>query len=937
MLREIVGIAVVRSFLACLSLGTVVLFLAPLNAQPPTADLTPLANSAKAIYKDLDQFTLPNGLRVCILPVPSSPVVTTMMTYKVGSCDEDKDQTGLSHYLEHLMFKGTDKLLPGDVDRLTQRNGGANNAYTSEDVTAYHFDFAADRWEAALNIEADRMRNVRIDAKHEFEQEKGAVISELKGNEDRPWDLEYKAALATLYPKAHPYSHPVIGEESHVRGATAEIIKRYYDKWYYPNNAVLVIVGGIDGKKAHAKVEELFGSIPRGDLPKRKESTPIPARTEIVRKDLVSKFDVPRMILGFNAVQTHDADEPVFEVIDAILSEGKTSRLYQKLVEGEQLANDVGTLTSIGRYPGWFGVQLEAFDVKDRTKIESLVFAELKRLADEPVSAAELLRVNRSALAGRIFAAESVHSLADNLATAATYGEANDVIRDIDLRLAVTPADIQRVAKKYLNQNSAIIVWSLPKTENKKAGAADTEKALPAILVPRKLQRKPEQTAVTAGAGPGAVSLAAAKRVVLHNGLTLLMLENRRLPIVVASVSIAKVRLQEPASQAGIAALMGSMLDEGTPTRTGQRIAELIENTGGSMSLGSTGGTVEVLAPDTELGLNLLFDCLIHPAYPAESLERKREQLLANIADSETQPNYRANIAFQNAIYGDHPYGRASSGSKEIVAKLTAADLKAFHEKTFAPNRATIVVVGDFETHSMVKTITTLTADWKPTPDELKLPANPLKATKLRELIITDPTASQTHVYIGHLGITRNNPDYYKLLVMDYVLGTGPGFTDRLSATLRDRQGLAYTVRATITNTASELPGTFNGYIGTFADKYLTVRDGFMMEVRKIRELPATEQEVEDAKKYLLGNLAFRLTTNSQIAGELLSAERYGLGSDSLEKFRAGVASVTVADVQIAAKTYLDPNAMAIIAVGPIDSEGKPLIVAGKKDKAKKE
>ena len=137
-----------------------------------------------------------------------------MVAYKVGSGDEEKDQTGLSHYLEHLLFKGTDKLMPGDIDRATQRNGGRNNAYTNEDMTVYHFDFAADRWQIALEIEADRMRNIRIDAKHEFEQEKGAVIAELDGNEDRPWDLEYKAILPLLFPKDSPYSHPVIGEES---------------------------------------------------------------------------------------------------------------------------------------------------------------------------------------------------------------------------------------------------------------------------------------------------------------------------------------------------------------------------------------------------------------------------------------------------------------------------------------------------------------------------------------------------------------------------------------------------------------------------------------------------------------------------------------------------------------------------------------------------
>lgn len=226
-----------------------------------------LARTAQNMFAALKPVTLENGLQVYLLPVKNAPTVTTMVAYRVGSADEEKDQTGLSHYLEHLMFKGTDKLMPGDVDRATQCNGGSNNAYTSEDMTVYHFDFAADRWQIALQIEADRMRNVKIDAKHEFEQEKGAVIAELAGGEDQPWGLEFKKVLPLLYPKDSPYSHPVIGEEKHVRDATAEIIKRHYDKWYHPNNASLIVVGGFDPDAALLKIKELFGSIPKSDLP----------------------------------------------------------------------------------------------------------------------------------------------------------------------------------------------------------------------------------------------------------------------------------------------------------------------------------------------------------------------------------------------------------------------------------------------------------------------------------------------------------------------------------------------------------------------------------------------------------------------------------------------------------------------------------------------
>ena len=286
-------------------------------AADPKADAD-LVRTAQGLFKELRFETLPNGLRVYLLPIKGSPVVTTMVAYKVGSGDEEKDQTGLSHYLEHLMFKGTDKLMPGDVDRATQRNGGANNAYTTEDMTVYHFDFAADRWQAALEIEADRMRNVRIDAKHEFEQEKGAVIAELARNEDTPGDLENKTILPLLFPKDSPYSHPVIGERRHVQGATAEIIKRHYDKWYHPNNAALVVVGGFDADATLAKIKTLFGPIPQGDLPPRKPATAFKDRAGPVRKEFESKFDVPRLVMGFNTIAVGAPDDPVLDIAHTI-------------------------------------------------------------------------------------------------------------------------------------------------------------------------------------------------------------------------------------------------------------------------------------------------------------------------------------------------------------------------------------------------------------------------------------------------------------------------------------------------------------------------------------------------------------------------------------------------------------------------------------------
>ena len=889
-----------------------------LPAADPAADAA-LAKTAAGLFSTLRAETLPNGLRVYLIPVPGAPVVTTMLAYRVGAADEEPGQTGLSHYLEHLLFKGTDKLAPGDIDRLTQRNGGANNAYTSEDMTVYHFDFAADRWTEALAIEADRLRNTRIDAKHEFQQEKGAVIAELKGGEDRPWDLENKAILPLLFPPGSPYAHPVIGEEDHVRAATAEVIRRHYDTWYYPNNAALVIAGGFDPDKAVPLVKALFGAVPRGDLPARKPAPDTNPRAKQVRKEFVSKFDVPRLLVGFNTVRAGEPDDYVLDVLDDILAGGKTSRLYRKLVEDERLANEVSSNNSAGRYPGWFAVQVELLKGKSRARVEELLFAELGKLASEPVSEAELRRVRRGVLANFIYSRESVHGLADFVARAAVLHGPEYATTYLDKVLAVTPADIQRAAAKYLAKDKAVVVWSVPE-EGKGAEKGERRDSPPSSVATARGRK-------TAGGKPAARSLdlTDAKRVVLPNGLTLLMLPNRRLPIVVADAYVADVRLREPADQSGVAALVGEMLEEGTPTHSGTEISTLIEDAGGSLSLSASGGSLKVLTPDADLGLGLLFDCLANPAFPADALDRKRDQLLSVIADVETQPQNRARALFQSLVYGDHPFGRSSYGKRAVVEKLSPADCRAFHRAAFAPNNTTVALVGDFDPADMAARVERLTANWKRADLPKPAPAAPPAAGKPVERLVSDPSAAQTHVYLGHLGVTRKNPDYYKLLVLDNVLGTGPGFTDRLSATLRDRQGLAYTVRAEIAASATDQPGTFTGYIGTFPDKYTWVRDGFLREVRRIRDEPPTAREVDDAKKYLLGSLPFKLSTNERVAGQLLLAERYGLGLDFLDSYREGVAAVTPADVQAVAKKYLQPGKLVVVAVGPIGPDGAAL------------
>ena len=558
---------------------------------------------------------------------------------------------------------------------------------------------------------------------------------------------------------------------------------------------------------------------------------------------------------------------------------------------------------------------MELFDKKDEAKAEKLLLGELKKLADEPITQAELNRVQRQLIASVIFGNESVHDLANSIAQGVTINDLAFVKNLLPRILEVKAEDVQRVIKTYLDPEKRVVVFSAPKGEARGPSPFGRD---PMRGISRSARRAP-------AVGGADFPLKDVKHVELPNGLKLLLYEDHRLPIITAEAQLRTVNVYEPDDKLGVAALTGMLLQEGTTKHTGPEIADLIEGVGGSLDLSSAGGTVKVLTPSRSLGLGLLVECLTEPAFSKESFQRQQAVLLSSLHDAETQPELVAQRAFAKAVYGAHPRGRPSLGTVKTVEALKPADCVAFHKKVFVPNNTTLVVVGDFDSKELADEIGKLTADWK--KGELETPEYPKieKPKEFTEKIITMPEARQLHFYMGHVGIRRSNPDFYKLLVMDYVLGVGPGFTDRLSSRLRDREGLAYTVTGTITATADLEPGSFTCYIGTDNNNFERVKKEFLEELNRIRDATPKTQEVEDAKTYLLGNLNMHFTTTAGVAGQLLTIDRYHLGDDYLSDYRKAVEAVTPEDVQAVAKKYLDPAHMFLVAAGGVDNKGQPL------------
>jgi zinc protease len=371
--------------------------------------------------------------------------------------------------------------------------------------------------------------------------------------------------------------------------------------------------------------------------------------------------------------------------------------------------------------------------------------------------------------------------------------------------------------------------------------------------------------------------------------------------------------------------MVSRLLDEGTANRSSLQIAEAIESVGGALE---TDGSFErivvsasVLRQDIDLALELAADVLINPVFPPEYVEKEKARTLSEIQSARDRPQVVAGWAFNEMVYGDHPLRRPSHGYPETVERITRTDLQEFHRKFFAPNNALLSIVGDFKVPDLLPRIERFFGAWVSKSISFPSYPQPEKQTERRTKYITMP-AQQLNIYLGHLGVTRTNPDYYALQVLDTILGGGAGFTARIPQRLRDEMGLAYTTFASITMTAGLDAGRFVAFIGTSPENMRLAIDGLLNEIRRIVDEPVSEQELQDAKAYLTGSFVFAFESSAQIARFLVHAEVYGLGFDYVERYPEYIEAVTTDDITRVARKYLDCEKYTLVVVGPVDEKG---------------
>jgi zinc protease len=908
--------------------------------------MTTTAAAASSVHET----TLDNGLSVLIQEVHTAPVAAFMVWYRVGSRNETAGITGISHLLEHMMFKGTPTYGKGEISKLLQKNGATFNAGTSLDYTVYFEVLASDRLELAMKIEADRMVHATIpDEEHRLEMT--VVRSELERNEDNPTRALYLEAMAQAF-KAHPYHWPTIGWRTDVEQIRTSQIRDYYKSHYMPNNATVVVVGDVDRDQVLAMVKRHFSSIPKGTDPPPM-TTVEPVQMGERRFKIRKPGDTRYFLAAYRNPTLAHPDNYALDVLSIILGHGQTSRLYQAVVE-KKIATDVDASNDTGKDPLLFMVQATVAPGSTLDKTEAALFAEIDRLKREPVTADELQRAKKQVEASFVYSKDSIRSLAQQLGYYNTVASWRYLDGYLDHVRAVTAADVQRVASAYLGEESRTVGWWDPTGQAQASGGAGEPggSSGPARLVehyrpengdgesswigsgsaPSREWAMPETEAAGAApataAGATAAKAAPVSRTVLPNGLTLIVRKNSANPTISLQGLVRAGAVFDPQKKSGVAGFTAAMLDQGTAKRNALQLAEAIENVGARLGFDGGSETVSfsatMLSPDLPIVLDVLADELRNPSFPADKIEKIRAERLNEFQIAE---NSTASVAARRAnklLYPPgHPYYNYPLGTDTTLQAITRDDLAAFHARHYGPNNTVLVLVGDVDPKRAAELVQKAFGSWAKlaSPPAYAIPKVDPPASVLR-LEVPMRGKSQTDLVYAVPGVARTAPDYDAAMMMSYILGGG-SLSSRLMTRLRDEQGLVYGVYSSLA--AGLGPGPMSVRAGTNPANAEKAASSILEQVGRMVDEGPTEAELVDAKDYLTGVFPVRLETNAGVASQLLSAELYGLGMDYIERYASIVRGISREATAAAARTYLRPKTgYALVMAGSIGTAGAP-------------
>jgi zinc protease len=832
--------------------------------------------------ESIERYTLPNGLTVLLKPDAAAPVSSVQVWVKTGSVHEGEHLgAGLSHYLEHMLFKGTERRAGRDISASVQAHGGYINAYTTFDRTVYYIEMPSDHTTVAIDLLADAVLHSTLPA-DEVAKEKDVILREIDMCLDDPDQRLSQALFETAY-RAHPYREPIIGHREVFAATTREDLLAYYRARYVPNNLVLVIVGDFNAAAVRDSIGEHFGKAPRVRLaPVLVPDEPV----QLSRRDrhLHEDVQVSRAGLGWQIPGLSHPDTPALDMLAMVLGHGDSSILWQSIREKARLVHSVDATSWSPGSSGLFYVSYLA-DPGKRLAAEKAILRELDRVATAGVSAAALAKAVRQAVTSEINMRKTMSGQASRLgAGEVVVGDIAYTRQYFSRLFTLTPAKLKQVMRTYLVPERLTVVSSNP------ASAAATSDTAPAR----------------------SASSLDFEELTLPNGARLLLQPNHQLPNLHLRLAFAGGPMAEPAGRRGGNALMASLLAKDTMRRSAEEVARAIEAVGGSFhefsGNNSFGLAAEVLPGDADLALQLIADATLRPAFKVERLAIERESALASLKESLDDVVTVGRKKLREKFFGTHPFAIESGGDEAGLKAIQVADLRALHRRLVAAGNAVLAVSGDFDPKKLVPKLKAFLA---------RLPAGRTPAGTGRVAVVPGDFTElqprqQAIVFQAFPGPGLLAPDYTVSEVADELFS---GMSSHLFERVREEKSLAYFVRSS--RIVGLEHGMFYFYAGTSPQRYSEVIEELDLEIRRVRGGGVTADELKRCQVRLKAGKRMGMQTNSARAMQAALNAVYGLPVNDWRTYDARVDAVTLTDIQAFAQRYFEPGQRVQLVVKP--------------------
>ena len=865
--------------------------------------ILPFGSFARELIPGLNKARLSNGLTAIVKENHRAPVVAIQVWVQAGSVYETEGERGITHLIEHMIFKGTEKRGPGEVAKEIESVGGSINAYTSLDYTVYHCVVPKQFLDNALDVLSDAVFHSSFDP-DELEREKKVVLEEIRMRDDRPRTRLSSLLMETAY-KAHPYGFPVIGYPETVESFGRKDILTYMERRYRPSQITVVVVGDVGTSQALAGIQDTFGSVTKkGPQEFTYPSEPRQDAPRIAMEAM--EIQEGYLTVAFSGLPNfNDPDVPALDVLAALLGKGESSRLTSSLRNRLQMVHNINAAAYTPAGPGIFEITA-SLDPEKTQEALSQIFHEIFRLENEGIIEEELERAKVQVETDFVYSQETMEGEARKLGIFETLSKDPCAEkRYLEKVREVTAQDVQRVAGQIFRQENINVAMVMPEDHLPEL----TNQELAIMVQEAELLAREIESDDSALIRP-------IKRFSLSNGLTVLVQEAPGVPTVsVALVFPGGVRYENEKSN-GLFNFLAKAWAKGTKAKSAQDIAELIEGLGGSISGFSGQNTIGLqgrfLSQNLDKGLALFAEILLAPTFSSEEIEKLRPLILAQL---KRQDDYLPGVAvreFRRLLFSPHPYGMNPLGKASVIKAISSKNLLETYRYFVTPDRGVLSIVGDIHTEEIISSIETMLGAWS-VESEISLSTppepDPLIAPRILSL---KREKQQVHIVLGFPGTTFNSPDRYALETLNAVLSGQGG---RLFIDLRDKKSLAYSVTSFLGLGLDY--GSFAFYIACAPEKKDRALKGLWQEIYGIIRDRVTDEELERAKKWLVGTHEIGLQTNRAQAMDMALNDLYGLGYNFASEYVRKIDGVTADQVLNVAKKFMNSEEYVLVRVGP--------------------